>query len=634
MAPKVVTGVVRGFEESQNQRDARVEALWAKLDPGQSGELDLKGLKKGFRSMDHPLKNADELLAKVMNEVDTNHDGRIQYEEFRTFVEKAEKQLCLLFRAIDKDGNGKLDQAELQTAFRAAGLTVSNRRMGEFFADMDKNNDGYVTFDEWRNFLLFMPAREYDSQLRAVLSYYESVVNVTPEGDSTVSEETLEGLGTGSSSYYSLVYSLFGSLLRAGFPPPQPTSPPISPPSLPPTKREEADEAVDVLSKQPQGMDAAEATAETVVDAAAPRRQQSIADDSARQRGDGDGTPQDSLGESQTGTKAARKKKFVLTDYAPDPGYFLAGAIAGGVSRTATAPLDRLKVYLLVNTKSSSETAAAALRQGRPIAALQNSLRPIKDAVRDLFQSGGLRSFFAGNGLNVVKIMPETAIKFGSYEAAKRALANLEGHGDPRRINSYSKFTAGGVAGMIAQFCVYPLDTLKFRLQCETVKGGLTGSALVRQTAIKMYADGGVRACYRGVTMGLVGMFPYSAIDMGMFELLKKSYRTYYAKKTGCHEDDANPGNIATGMIGATSGAIGATVVYPLNVVRTRLQTQGTVMHRATYTGIWDVTTKTIQREGWRGLYKGLTPNLLKVAPALSITWVVYENSKRILGLH
>ena len=56
----------------------------------------------------------------------------------------------MLFRAIDKDGNGKLDQAELQTAFRAAGLTVSNRRMGEFFADMDKNNDGYVTFDEWR----------------------------------------------------------------------------------------------------------------------------------------------------------------------------------------------------------------------------------------------------------------------------------------------------------------------------------------------------------------------------------------------------------------------------------------------------------------------------------------------------
>lgn len=166
------------------------------------------------------------------------------------------------------------------------------------------------------------------------------------------------------------------------------------------------------------------------------------------------------------------------------------------------------------------------------------------------------------------------------------------------------------------------------------MKGGLTGSALVRQTALKMYADGGVRACYRGVTMGLIGMFPYSAIDMGMFELLKKSYQSYYARHAGCHEDDIIPGNIATGIIGATSGAIGATIVYPLNVVRTRLQTQGTVMHQATYTGIWDVTQKTIQREGYRGLYKGLTPNLLKVAPALSITWIVYENSKSVLGLH
>jgi solute carrier family 25 phosphate transporter 23/24/25/41 len=148
-----------------------------------------------------------------------------------------------------------------------------------------------------------------------------------------------------------------------------------------------------------------------------------------------------------------------------------------------------------------------------------------------------------------------------------------------------------------------------------------------------MYRDGGVRACYRGVTMGLIGMFPYSAIDMGTFEFLKKSYRTYYAKYSGCHEDDAEPGNVATGIIGATSGAFGATVVYPLNVVRTRLQTQGTVMHRETYTGIWDVTQKTIKKEGYRALYKGLTPNLLKVAPALSITWVVYENMKKMLKL-
>jgi solute carrier family 25 phosphate transporter 23/24/25/41 len=56
-----------------------------------------------------------------------------------------------------------------------------------------------------------------------------------------------------------------------------------------------------------------------------------------------------------------------------------------------------------------------------------------------------------GNGLNVVKVMPESAIKFGSYEAAKRALAQLEGHGDSKNINPYSKFVAGGFGGLISQ---------------------------------------------------------------------------------------------------------------------------------------------------------------------------------------
>jgi solute carrier family 25 phosphate transporter 23/24/25/41 len=66
-----------------------------------------------------------------------------------------------------------------------------------------------------------------------------------------------------------------------------------------------------------------------------------------------------------------------------------------------------------------------------------------------------------GNGLNVIKVMPESAIKFGAYEATKRAFAKFEGHSDPAAIHSWSKFASGGVAGMISQFAVYPIDTLK-----------------------------------------------------------------------------------------------------------------------------------------------------------------------------
>ncbi|KAM0338377.1 hypothetical protein ACHAPQ_002393 [Fusarium lateritium] len=618
----IVEEVQEELREPQNSRDARVEELWASLEPDQTGELDLKGLRKGLRRIDHPMKNADDMLKRIMEEVDKDGDGKIQYNEFRKFVENAERQLFGLFRSIDKDGNGKLDKNELQTAFKNSGLTLSNRRLSEFFDDMDINNDGYVTFDEWRNFLLFMPPHDHDSQLHAVLDFYYSVVSVTPEGDTLVSEETLEGLGT--DGFRSLFITLFGSLLRVAFPidPPRPipdrtttsaSQPDLSKPHESPT--------------QTENMATAAAVSYPDYDDSATEISQEVAETLTQPIDDG--THEPTTGASTTTVH----KKFRLTRFIPDPGYFLAGAIAGGVSRTATAPLDRLKVYLLVNTTIRAETAAAALKQGRPIAALKNATKPFGDAVRDLVRSGGVRGLFAGNGLNVIKIMPETAIKFGSYEAAKRALANFEGHGDPKKLSSWSKFASGGFAGMIAQASVYPLDTLKFRLQCETVKDGLKGMALVRQTAVKMFADGGVRSCYRGLTMGLVGMFPYSAIDMGTFELLKKSYKSYYARQENLHEDDVKLGNIATGIIGASSGAFGASVVYPLNVVRTRLQTQGTAMHPATYTGIWDVTKKTIQREGYRGLYKGLAPNLLKVAPALSITWVVYENSKRILGL-
>lgn len=74
----------------------------------------------------------------------------LDFAEFRVFVRKAEGQLIDLFKSIDRDGNGKLDKAELQTAVKAAGLTVSSRRLNDFFSDMDLNNDGYVSFDEWR----------------------------------------------------------------------------------------------------------------------------------------------------------------------------------------------------------------------------------------------------------------------------------------------------------------------------------------------------------------------------------------------------------------------------------------------------------------------------------------------------
>ena len=119
--------------------------------------------------------------------------------------------------------------------------------------------------------------------------------------------------------------------------------------------------------------------------------------------------------------------------------------------------------------------------------------------------------------------------------------------------------------------------------------------------------------------MGLIGMFPYAAIDLGTFEYLKRTLVNRNIRLHNCKPEEALPGSFSLALIGAFSGAFGASIVYPVNLLRTRLQTQGTASHPRTYTGIVDVTRQTLHGEGVRGLFKGLTPNLLKVMPAVSI---------------
>lgn len=170
-------------------------------------------------------------------------------------------------------------------------------------------------------------------------------------------------------------------------------------------------------------------------------------------------------------------------------------------------------------------------------------------------------------------------------------------------------------------------------MQCETVVGGPKGNKLIAATFRKVWNKNGLFGFFRGLPLGITGMFPYAAIDLSTFEYLKRTLIARKARLHHCHEDDVPLNNFTTGGIGALSGGLSASVVYPLNVLRTRLQAQGTILHPATYSGIGDVARRTIQTEGFRGFYKGLTPNLLKVAPAVSISYVVYENAKRMLGL-
>ncbi|PCH41083.1 mitochondrial carrier [Wolfiporia cocos MD-104 SS10] len=295
--------------------------------------------------------------------------------------------------------------------------------------------------------------------------------------------------------------------------------------------------------------------------------------------------------------------------------FLLAGGFAGALSRTCTAPFDRLKIFLITRPPDLGGVSLSSQAPAR-------GLKAIGSAVSRIYAEGGVRAFWTGNGLSVAKILPESAIKFLAYESSKRVFAQYWDHvDDPRDISGVSRFLSGGLGGISSQLSIYPIETLKTQMMSSTGEHKRTLLGAAR----KLWGLGRFRAFYRGLSIGLVGVFPYSAIDMSTFEALKLGY----IRSTG----NDQPGVLALLSFGSVSGSIGATSVYPLNLVRTRLQASGSSGHPQRYTGILDVVQKTYARDGWRGFYRGLFPTLAKVVPAVSISYVVYESTKRRLGV-
>lgn len=214
-----------------------------------------------------------------------------------------------------------------------------------------------------RDFLLFLPTEV--TSLRTVLSYYKATGNLNPEGDVDISD-TLQGLGTAIPILSHFLHSLENILYRI-------LQVPLS----------------IIVNAVPASL-VAVAYAET----------SNAEPDSDLDMVVFDGNLDHELEWLSVSKPIAMWLSFrsyepKLTGLFPQLGYFIAGGVAGAVSRTATAPLDRLKVYLIAQTGVRKEAVRAA-QKGAPLSAVRNGFRGLAEATRELWRAGGIRSLFAG----------------------------------------------------------------------------------------------------------------------------------------------------------------------------------------------------------------------------------------------
>ncbi|GMJ05915.1 ATP/phosphate carrier 2 [Hibiscus trionum] len=471
--PVTMDHVLLALRETKDERDLRIRSLFNFFDAANVGFLDYAQIEMGLSALQIPAeyKYANDLL-KVC---DANRDGRVDYLDFKRYMDDKELELYRIFQAIDVEHSGCILPEELWDALVKAGIHIDDDELARFVEHVDKDNNGIITFEEWRDFLLLYP---HEATMENIYHHWEKVCLVDI-GETAVI---------------------------------------------------------------PQGIS----------------------------------------------THVKRSK------------YFIAGGIAGAASRTATAPLDRLKVVLQVQTTNAN----------------------ILPAVKKILKEDGVLGFFRGNGLNVVKVAPESAIKFYAYEMLKNVIGDSTGdkNGD---VGASGRLLAGGLAGAVAQCAIYPMDLVKTRLQTCASEGGKPPK--LGKLTKDIWVQEGPRAFYKGLVPSLLGIIPYAGIDLTVYETLKDFSRSYIVQ-------DSEPGPLVQLGCGTISGALGATCVYPLQVIRTRMQAQRATADVA-YNGMSDVFWKTFRNEGYRGFYKGLFPNLLKVVPAASITYLVYEAMKKSLEL-
>ena len=286
------------------------------------------------------------------------------------------------------------------------------------------------------------------------------------------------------------------------------------------------------------------------------------------------------------------EKKNDLTSFAID---FLMGGVSAAVSKTAAAPIERIK--LLIQNQDEM------LKAGR----LDKPYSGIGDCFKRVIAEEGVGSLWRGNLANVLRYFPTQALNFAFKDQFKRMFAV------PKTASYGKKFAsniaAGGMAGAASLTFVYSLDYARTRLANDNKSAKKGGGERQFNGLLDVYRKtlktDGVAGLYRGFNISVVGIVVYRGLYFGLYDSLKPALGPLQ-------------NNLLANFLLGWAITIGAGLAsYPIDTVRRRMMmTSGEAVK---YKSSAHAFAEIVKKEGTKSLFKGAGANILRAVAGAGV---------------
>lgn len=289
----------------------------------------------------------------------------------------------------------------------------------------------------------------------------------------------------------------------------------------------------------------------------------------------------------------------------------LLGGFVGAIAKTAMAPVERVK--LLMQTMESNPDVISG--KVKPFSGMGDCFTRVR-------ADQGMASFWRGNLVNCLRYAPQQGSALAFNDVLNDLFPNYSSKTDFWKSFGVKLFS-GGLAGAIANTICFPFDFARTRLASDVKKGKGQFNGIM-DCIMSTVKSQGITGLYTGWSVTVAGAFVYRAGQLGCFKQIQ----------------DLNPYKNDKGMLGGVSAFLAVTTArtvimpfnYPFDTVRRRmmLQSEKPKAERL-YKGSIDCFVKVLQKEGTKGMYKGLVPELFRGVGG-SLVIVIYDRIKTILG--